>query len=61
LNALADHPSTVFSTMDIGVIAAGSLVGLFIFREKLSRLNLGGIVLAIIAIVIIYFPQIFNF
>ena len=61
LNALADHPSTVFSTMDIGVIVAGSLVGLFIFREKLSRLNVGGIILAIIAVVIIYFPEIFNF
>lgn len=59
--ALADHPSTVFSMMDIGVIVAGSLVGLVIFREKLSRLNVGGIILAIIAIVIIYFPQIFNF
>ena len=58
---LANHPSTVFSTMDIGVIVAGSLVGLFIFREKLSRLNVGGIILAIIAVVIIYFPQIFNF
>ena len=61
LNALAAHPSTVFSIMDIGVIVAGSLVGLFIFREKLSRLNVGGIILAIIAVVIIYFPQIFNF
>ena len=61
LNALADHPSTVFSTMDVGVIVAGSLVGLFIFREKLSRLNVGGIILAIIAVVIIYFPEIFNF
>jgi drug/metabolite transporter (DMT)-like permease len=59
--ALADHPSTVFSMMDIGVIVAGSLVGLFIFREKLSRLNVGGIILGIIAIVIIYFPQIFHF
>jgi drug/metabolite transporter (DMT)-like permease len=61
LNALAARPSTVFSIMDIGVIVTGSLVGLFIFREKLSRLNVGGIILAIIAVVIIYFPQIFNF
>ena len=59
--ALSDHPSTVFSMMDIGVIVAGSIVGLFIFREKLSRLNVGGIILAIVAIVIIYFHEIFNF
>jgi drug/metabolite transporter (DMT)-like permease len=58
--ALSNQPSTVFSTMNIGVIVAGALVGLLIFREKLSRLNLAGIVLAIIAIVIISFPQIFQ-
>ncbi len=58
--ALANQPSTVFSTMNIGVIVMGALVGLFIFREKLSRLNLAGIILAIIAIVIISFPEIFK-
>ena len=61
LKALANSPSTVFSSMDIGVIVLGSLVGVFIFREKLSRLNLAGIVLAILAIVIIHYPQIFQF
>jgi drug/metabolite transporter (DMT)-like permease len=58
--ALANHPSTVFSTMNIGVIVVGALVGLLIFREKLSRINLAGIVLAIIAIVVISFPEIFQ-
>ena len=57
---LANQPSTVFSIMDFGVIVAGALVGLFIFREKLSRLNLAGLILAIIAIIIIYFPGIFQ-
>jgi len=60
LKALADRPSTVFSTMNIGVIVLGSLVGLLIFREKLSRLNLAGIALAIVAIVIISFPELFQ-
>ncbi|MDB5142654.1 MAG: hypothetical protein JWQ66_1367 [Mucilaginibacter sp.] len=58
--ALSNQPSTVFSTMNIGVIVMGALVGLFIFREKLSRLNLAGIILAIIAIVIISFPELFK-
>jgi drug/metabolite transporter (DMT)-like permease len=58
--ALSNQPSTVFSTMNIGVIVAGALVGLLIFREKLSRLNVIGIMLAIIAIVIISFPEIFQ-
>jgi drug/metabolite transporter (DMT)-like permease len=51
--AIANSPSTVFSAMNIGVIAAGTLVGLVIFKEQLSLLNKAGIVLAIIAIVII--------
>jgi drug/metabolite transporter (DMT)-like permease len=58
--ALASRPSTVFSTMNIGVIVAGALVGVLIFRERLSRLNVAGIILAIIAIVIISFPEIFQ-
>jgi len=51
--ALASKPSTVFSAMNIGVIVAGALVGLLIFKEKLTLLNKAGIALAIIAIVII--------
>lgn len=51
--AIASKPSLVFSTMNIGVIAVGSLVGLWIFNEKLSWFNKGGIVLAIVSILII--------
>ncbi|MGZ3926183.1 MAG: EamA family transporter [Mucilaginibacter sp.] len=58
--SIANHPSVVFSAMNIGVIVFGSLVGLLVFREKLSRLNIAGIVLAIIAIVIISFPDYFQ-
>jgi drug/metabolite transporter (DMT)-like permease len=51
--ALAKNPSAVFTGMNIGVIVLGSIVGLFIFKEKLSLLNKAGIVLAIIAIIVI--------
>jgi len=51
--ALASHPSTVFSAMNIGVIVAGALTGLIIFKEKLSLLNKAGLVIAIIAIIVI--------
>ena len=61
LKALANSPSIVFSSMDIGVIVLGSFVGVFIFKEKLSRLNLVGIILAILAIMIIYYPEIFKY
>ena len=60
LRSLVNTPSTVFSTMDIGVIVFGALVGLLIFREKLSRLNLAGIILAIIAVIVIHYPEFFQ-
>jgi drug/metabolite transporter (DMT)-like permease len=51
--SLAQQPSVVFSAMNIGVIILGSLVGIVIFREKLSRLNYAGIALAIISILLV--------
>jgi drug/metabolite transporter (DMT)-like permease len=54
---LAKQPSLVFSTMNIGVILLGSAVGVFIFREKLSRLNYAGILLALLSILFLYYAQ----
>lgn len=48
--ALPDHPAVVFSMMNIGVVVLGTLAGVFGFGERLSRLNLLAIPLAIIAI-----------
>ena len=53
--ALANDPSTVFTAMNIGVITLGTLVGLFIFREKLGVLHKVGVALAIAAITVIAF------
>ena len=50
--ALSTRPSYVFSSMDIGVIILGTSVGLLIFKEKLSWLNVSGIALGLIAILI---------
>jgi len=47
---LSKQPSLVFSAMNIGVILLGSAVGVLLFREKLSRLNYAGIILALISI-----------
>lgn len=52
--ALANKPSTVFTSMNIGVIVMGTLVGLFIFKEKLSTLNKVGIFLAMIAVIVVF-------
>jgi len=55
--ALSTHPSTVFSAVNIGVILLGTMVGLFVFKEKLSLLNKVGILFAVISIIIIAYYQ----
>jgi len=52
--AIAAQPSVVFTFMNIGVIALGTLVGTVVFKEKLSTLNKAGIALAVAAIAILY-------
>lgn len=51
---LGDSPSLVFTGMNIGVIALGTLVGLFVFNEKLNKYNYIGIGIAILAIVMLF-------
>ena len=51
--ALPDNPAVVFSTMNIGVVVLGTLAGMLLFRERLSRINLLAIPLAIAAIALI--------
>ncbi|MEO7051042.1 MAG: EamA/RhaT family transporter [Rhodanobacter sp.] len=54
--ALPAHPALVFASMNIGVVALGAVVGLLVFHERLSRLNLASIVLAAVAIGVIAWP-----
>jgi multidrug transporter EmrE-like cation transporter len=56
----AQNPSTVFASMNMGVIVLGSLAGIFIFKEKLSRLNYLGIAMALAAIVFITLSQLYS-
>jgi drug/metabolite transporter (DMT)-like permease len=56
--SFAKHPTTVFATMNFGVILLGTLVGTFYFKEKLSGKNILGLVLAVIAIIVIVVSQI---
>ncbi|TZF84565.1 EamA/RhaT family transporter [Pedobacter sp. BS3] len=55
--ALAQKPSVVFTSMNIGVIILGTLVGYFVFKEKLTLVNKIGIILAVAAIIIIASQQ----
>ncbi|HET7369740.1 MAG TPA: EamA/RhaT family transporter [Gammaproteobacteria bacterium] len=51
--ALPRNPATVFSAMNIGVIAVAALVGVLLFRERLNKWNRAGVVLAIAAVAVI--------
>ena len=55
--AFAENPSTVFAGMNMGVILLGSLIGVFIFKEKLSKMNFLGLFMALVAIVLIVLSQ----
>ncbi|TKC10189.1 EamA/RhaT family transporter [Pedobacter polaris] len=51
--AMADNPSVVFASMNMGVIIIGSFIGIILFKEKLSKWNYAGLVLALVAIILI--------
>ena len=51
--AMSNDPSTVFAAMNIGVIIFGSLIGILVFKEKLSKLNYLGLLLALLSIILI--------
>lgn len=51
--ALPGQPALVFAGMNLGVVALGALAGLVVFRERLSRLNLAGLSLAVLAIALL--------
>ncbi|MFN0257203.1 EamA family transporter [Pedobacter ureilyticus] len=56
---MANNPSTVFAAMNMGVIIAGTLIGIFVFREKLSRWNYIGLALALVSIILITLSKIY--
>jgi multidrug transporter EmrE-like cation transporter len=57
--AFATSPTTVFAAMNMGVIILGSIIGVVLFKEKLSKVNYAGLGLAIIAILFITLSQIY--
>ncbi|MCA0133060.1 EamA/RhaT family transporter [Winogradskyella alexanderae] len=45
--------STVFTIINVGIVAFSTLVGLFLFKEKISKKNWAGIFIAMISIIIV--------
>lgn len=50
--SLPNDPAIVFSAMNIGVISLGALAGTVLFRERLSAVNVVGLVLAVVAVIL---------
>lgn len=51
--ALPQHPALVFASMNLGVVVLGALASVLLFRERLSRINLAALLLALLAIVLL--------
>jgi drug/metabolite transporter (DMT)-like permease len=56
--AFSQHPTTVFATMNFGVILFATLIGAFYFKERLSKKNMFGLLLAVIAIFLVAISQV---
>lgn len=51
---LKSQTALVFTIMNIGVILLATLLGLLFFKETLSRRNTAGIIIAVIAVYVLY-------
>ena len=51
--ALPTQPALVFASMNLGVVVLGAVVGVALFKERLSRTNVAGLLLALAAIALL--------
>ena len=51
---LSDSPSIVFTGMNVGVIAVATLIGVAVFKERLGRINMLGLLLAIGCVAVLF-------
>ena len=47
------QPRAAFSALNVGIITLAMMIGLFIFNERLTKLNKIGIFLALVAIIVV--------
>lgn len=52
---MKDDPTLVFTGMNLGVICLGTLIGALVFKEKIHRVNYVGVLVAIIAIICLFY------
>ncbi|MCK3654438.1 hypothetical protein A4G19_01235 [Pasteurellaceae bacterium Macca] len=53
--AMKDDPTLVFTGMNLGVICLGTLIGAFLFKEKIHKANYFGVAIAIVAIICLFY------
>ena len=51
---LSDSPSIVFTGMNVGVIAVATLIGVGVFKERLNRINMVGLLLAVCCVGVLF-------
>ncbi|MFZ7215428.1 EamA/RhaT family transporter [[Pasteurella] aerogenes] len=51
----SENPTLVFAGMNVGVICLGTLVGAFVFKEKISKINGVGIIVGILSILCLFY------
>lgn len=51
---LSESPSIVFTGMNVGVIVVATIIGAAVFHERLSKLNILGLVLAVVSAGILF-------
>ena len=51
---LSDSPSIVFTGMNVGVITVAAIIGVGVFKERLNRINILGIVLAVSCVAVLF-------
>lgn len=52
-----NNPTLIFAAMNLGVISFGTIIGTAIFKEKINAINVIGIVLAMAAIVCLFYTM----
>ncbi|MBO7082067.1 MAG: EamA family transporter [Neisseriaceae bacterium] len=53
--SFAHSPTIVFTAMNLGVIVLATIMGVLFFHEKINKINILGLILAIAAIIGLYF------
>ena len=51
---LSESPSIVFTGMNVGVITVATIIGVGVFKERLNRINIVGLVLAICCVAVLF-------